>query len=176
MSHGYHMPSDNEATYSHLHSAFKTCFHCSWASPVVIKRFSFVTIAMPSAGKNANVYACILHTKKQSLDPAVTWRDVTKQWLFKLLIGMLSWSREWRIETRVFTLFRAEWPGIRFLNKNFTPHVTMQRPINDDLTCNWWAAFLYIVLYRVDSYPMGTRGSFPGGKAAGECSWPLTSI
>jgi hypothetical protein len=25
-------------------------------------------------------------------------------------------------------------------------------------------------------YPMGTRGSFPGGKAAGACSWPLTSI
>jgi hypothetical protein len=24
--------------------------------------------------------------------------------------------------------------------------------------------------------PMGTRGSFPGGKAAGEWSWPLTSI
>jgi hypothetical protein len=26
------------------------------------------------------------------------------------------------------------------------------------------------------SYPMGTRGSFPGGKAAGSWSWPLTSI
>jgi hypothetical protein len=26
------------------------------------------------------------------------------------------------------------------------------------------------------SYTMGTRGSFPGGKAAGERSWPLTSI
>jgi hypothetical protein len=26
------------------------------------------------------------------------------------------------------------------------------------------------------SYPMGTRGSFPGGKAAGVWSWPLTSI
>jgi hypothetical protein len=26
------------------------------------------------------------------------------------------------------------------------------------------------------SYPMGTVGSFPGGKAAGERSWPLTSI
>jgi len=26
------------------------------------------------------------------------------------------------------------------------------------------------------SYPMGTRGSFPGGKAAGTWSWPLTSI
>jgi hypothetical protein len=26
------------------------------------------------------------------------------------------------------------------------------------------------------SYPMGTRGSLPGGKAAGACSWPLTSI
>jgi hypothetical protein len=25
------------------------------------------------------------------------------------------------------------------------------------------------------SYPMGTRGSFPGGKAAGAWSWPLTS-
>jgi hypothetical protein len=25
------------------------------------------------------------------------------------------------------------------------------------------------------SYPMGTRGSFPGGKAAGLWSWPLTS-
>jgi hypothetical protein len=26
------------------------------------------------------------------------------------------------------------------------------------------------------SYPMGTRGSFPGGKAARAWSWPLTSI
>jgi hypothetical protein len=26
------------------------------------------------------------------------------------------------------------------------------------------------------SYPMGTRGSFPGGKAAGAWSWPHTSI
>jgi hypothetical protein len=26
------------------------------------------------------------------------------------------------------------------------------------------------------SYLMGTRGSFPGGKAAGAWSWPLTSI
>jgi hypothetical protein len=26
------------------------------------------------------------------------------------------------------------------------------------------------------SYPMGTRGSFPGGKAAGVRSWPLTPI
>jgi hypothetical protein len=26
------------------------------------------------------------------------------------------------------------------------------------------------------SYPMGTRGSFPGGKAAGAWSWPLASI
>jgi hypothetical protein len=25
-------------------------------------------------------------------------------------------------------------------------------------------------------YPMGTGGSFPGGKAAGAWSWPLTSI
>jgi hypothetical protein len=26
------------------------------------------------------------------------------------------------------------------------------------------------------SYPMGTRVSFPGGKAAGAWSWPLTYI
>jgi hypothetical protein len=26
------------------------------------------------------------------------------------------------------------------------------------------------------SYPMGTEGSFPGGKAAGAWSWPLLSI
>jgi hypothetical protein len=26
------------------------------------------------------------------------------------------------------------------------------------------------------SYTMGTRGSFPGGKAAGAWSWPLASI
>jgi len=26
------------------------------------------------------------------------------------------------------------------------------------------------------SYPIDTRGSFPGSKAAGACSWPLTSI
>jgi len=26
------------------------------------------------------------------------------------------------------------------------------------------------------AHPMGTRGSFPGGKAAGSWSWPLTSI
>jgi hypothetical protein len=27
-----------------------------------------------------------------------------------------------------------------------------------------------------DSYPVGTRGAFPGGKTAGAWSWPLTSI
>jgi hypothetical protein len=26
------------------------------------------------------------------------------------------------------------------------------------------------------SYPMGTRGCFPGGEAAGASNWPLTSI
>jgi len=26
------------------------------------------------------------------------------------------------------------------------------------------------------SYPMGTRGSFPGSKAVGAWSWPLISI
>jgi len=26
------------------------------------------------------------------------------------------------------------------------------------------------------SYPMGTRGSFPGGKATGAWIWPLTSV
>jgi hypothetical protein len=26
------------------------------------------------------------------------------------------------------------------------------------------------------AYPVGTWGSFPGGKAAGAWSWPLTSI
>jgi len=26
------------------------------------------------------------------------------------------------------------------------------------------------------SYPMGTRGPFPGSKAAAEWNWPLTSI
>jgi len=30
--------------------------------------------------------------------------------------------------------------------------------------------------YHPDSYPMGTRGSFPGSKAAGARNWPLTSI
>jgi len=29
---------------------------------------------------------------------------------------------------------------------------------------------------RPASYPKGNRGSFPGGKAAGAWSWPLTSI
>jgi len=28
----------------------------------------------------------------------------------------------------------------------------------------------------IASYPIGTRGSFPGDKAAGAWSWPLTSI
>jgi len=29
---------------------------------------------------------------------------------------------------------------------------------------------------HLTSYPMGTKSSFPGGKAAGAWSWPLTSI
>jgi len=32
------------------------------------------------------------------------------------------------------------------------------------------------VQQEISSYPMGTRGSFPGGKAAWAWSWPLTSI
>jgi hypothetical protein len=36
--------------------------------------------------------------------------------------------------------------------------------------------FIVVVIYFVTaSYPMGTRVSFPGGKAAGAWSWPLTS-
>jgi hypothetical protein len=33
-----------------------------------------------------------------------------------------------------------------------------------------------LIISTLSSYPMGTRGSFGGGKAAGEWSWPLTSI
>jgi hypothetical protein len=48
----------------------------------------------------------------------------------------------------------------------------------------WGGAGNYSLHHRVQngsgahpaSYPMGTRGSFPGGKAAGAWSWPLTSI
>jgi len=29
---------------------------------------------------------------------------------------------------------------------------------------------------RLTPYPMGTRGSFPGGKTVGAWSWPLTSF
>jgi len=29
---------------------------------------------------------------------------------------------------------------------------------------------------HLGSYPMGTRGSFPGSKAAGAWSWPITSV
>jgi hypothetical protein len=30
--------------------------------------------------------------------------------------------------------------------------------------------------FHTTSYPMGNRGSFPGGKAAWAWSWPLTSV
>jgi hypothetical protein len=48
----------------------------------------------------------------------------------------------------------------------------------------YWQIWNFSLHYRVQncsgahpaSYPMGTRGSFPGGKAAGAWSWPLTSI
>jgi hypothetical protein len=33
-----------------------------------------------------------------------------------------------------------------------------------------------LTLAHPASYPMGTRGSFPGGKAVGVWSWPLTSV
>jgi len=36
--------------------------------------------------------------------------------------------------------------------------------------------YLFFVLYVITSYPMCIRDSFPGGKSAGEWSWPLTSI
>jgi hypothetical protein len=38
---------------------------------------------------------------------------------------------------------------------------------------------IYVLCYVnifVASYPKGTKGSFPGGKAAEARSWPLTSI
>jgi hypothetical protein len=53
------------------------------------------------------------------------------------------------------------------------------RPGIDSL---WARDFSLVQSLRTDSgaqpasYPMGTGGSFPGGKAAGACSWPLTSI
>jgi len=31
------------------------------------------------------------------------------------------------------------------------------------------------ISYSSASYPMGTRGSCPGGKVAGAWSWPITS-
>jgi len=33
-----------------------------------------------------------------------------------------------------------------------------------------------VLLHVTASYPTGTRGSFPAGRAAGAWSWPLTSI
>jgi hypothetical protein len=45
----------------------------------------------------------------------------------------------------------------------------------------WWQEFSLIHVVRAGSgthpasYPMGTGGSFPVGKAAGSWSWPLTS-
>jgi hypothetical protein len=57
---------------------------------------------------------------------------------------------------------RAGWSGVRFPAgaRNFSPHHRVQTGS---------------VSYPA-SYQMGTRVSFPGGKAAGPWSWPLTSI
>jgi hypothetical protein len=42
----------------------------------------------------------------------------------------------------------------------------------------WLGIFLFATVFGAHpaSYPMRTGGSFPGGKAAGEWIWPLTSI
>jgi len=45
---------------------------------------------------------------------------------------------------------------------------------------NTWVAFrsysLQFTSQYPGSYPLGTRSSFPGGKAVGAWSWPLNSI
>jgi hypothetical protein len=56
--------------------------------------------------------------------------------------------------------------------------------LNDEASNRYKLIIVQLIYYRVQtgsgahlaSYPMGTRGSFPGGKAAGAWSWPLTSI
>jgi hypothetical protein len=57
---------------------------------------------------------------------------------------------------------RAGWSGVRVPlgARNFSPHHRVQTGSGA----------------HTASYPMDTRGSFPGGKAAGAWSWPLTSI
>jgi hypothetical protein len=55
---------------------------------------------------------------------------------------------------------RAGWKGVRVPARaeNFSLHHRVQTGSEAHPAC----------------YPMGTRGSFPGGKAAGAWSWPLT--
>jgi hypothetical protein len=57
---------------------------------------------------------------------------------------------------------RAEWSGGRLVVEtgNFSLHHRVQTGSGA----------------HPDSYPIGTRGSFPGGKAVWSWSWPLTSI
>jgi hypothetical protein len=67
--------------------------------------------------------------------------------------GMAEWHS---------TGLRARWPAVRFPAGagNFSLHHLVQ-------TCSG---------AHPASYIMCTRGSFPGGEAAGTWSWPLTSI
>jgi len=41
---------------------------------------------------------------------------------------------------------------------------------------NQYKILVGLLVEGFDVDPMGTRGSFPGGKAAGAWSWPLTSM
>jgi hypothetical protein len=47
---------------------------------------------------------------------------------------------------------------------------------NQSTVCISYVFFQNVSVAHPASYPMGTGGYFPGGKAAGAWSWPLTSI
>jgi hypothetical protein len=95
-----------------------------------------------------------------------------------------------RLLTSTFSSFKFMWTWL--WQHRFTRDCLLSGPLQMKVAeeRNWialifshmkWMAWLCLPLIlrsgaHPASYPMGTRVSFPGGKAAGAWSWPLTSI
>jgi hypothetical protein len=113
-------------------------------------------------------------------------------------LGRLLCSHEFRFSVSTFFVFLFRNSSARFgrilarkdsalnvrctLRMRFcTSYISSFKTLFSILGCIMWRfgrmiwVSMGVVIYKA-SYPMGTRDSFPGGKAAGAWSWPLTYI
>jgi hypothetical protein len=89
--------------------------------------------------------------------PRRPWLESKSKWLHKFNVGLLMWAgivTEYGLDDRIIGVRFPAWAG------NFSLRHRVQTSSGA----------------HPASHPVGTRASFPGSKADGAWSWPLTSI